>query len=402
MPKITKQARKAATTKQKSKLLVEHPQMDNIIKSVRVYEKGGYIHMDYRVNTAYRHNGKERTRFSTGMEYSRRSMQRVEREKYAMALDHYLENTTVQDGANLTLGVIALDAINEDKGNRQEDTHNDYLRIYESYIKPTFEHSILQEIKVSDVKAWKNNLLEKHNLSRSRYTKYHRTLNFILKYALENEMIDRNPATLVDKKSKLFTQSKSMHGEKYYTSSEAKLMIENASGYFRVLIITYLNTGMRTGEGLALKWSDIDFEKYTITIQRSVRKGRLKEGTKTGEDRVIRMPLPLRDELLAHKKICKSDIWLFPNEKTGEPYYEANSITRYYFKPLLKKCNIEYRTFYALRHTFASLSAQKQIPMSVIQKQLGHKKLSTTMDFYIKHNLLDDDGNSDVFDKLYA
>ncbi len=402
MPKITKQATKAATTRQKSKLLVEHPQMDNIIKSVRAYEKGGYIHMDYRVNTAYRHNSKERTRFSTGVQHSRRAVQRVDREKYAMALDHYLENTTVQDSANLTLGNIAMDSINEDKGNRQADTHNDYLQIYEVYIKPTFEHSILREIKVSDLKAWKNNLLEKHEMSRSRYTKYHRTLNFIFKYALENEMIDRNPAALVDKKSKLFTQSKSMQGEKYYTSSEAKLMVENATGWFRALLITYLNTGMRTGEGLALKWSDIDFEKYTITIQRSTRKGRLKESTKTGENRVIRMPLPLRDELLAYKQVCKSDIWLFPNPKTGMPYYEANSINTWYFKPLLEMCNIEYRTFYALRHTFASLSAQKQIPMSVIQKQLGHKKLSTTMDFYIKHNLLDDDGNSDIFDKLYA
>ena len=402
MPKIRKQKTEATRLKHKNKLLVDHPQMNEIIKTVRLFDKDDKIHLDYRVNAEYKQDGKERTRFSTGEQSTRRSMQRLERDKYSLALAHYLENTVVLDEANLTLGDCALDAINEDKGNRQTDTHNDYLQIYEVYIKPTFEHSILREIKVSNLKAWKNNLLEKHELSRSRYIKYHRTLNFIFKYALENEMIDRNPAALVDKKSKLFTQSKSMQGEKYYTSSEAKLMVENATGWFRALLITYLNTGMRTGEGLALKWSDIDFEKYTITIQRSMRKGRLKESTKTGENRVIRMPLPLRDELLAYKQVCKSDIWLFPNPKTGMPYYEANSINTWYFKPILEMCNIEYRTFYALRHTFASLSAQKQIPMSVIQKQLGHKKLSTTMDFYIKHNLLDDDDNSDIFDKLYA
>lgn len=391
-----------AIKKQKNRVFIEHPTMDNIIKSVRAFEKDGVIQLDYRVNFEYRKNGKDRTRFSTGIPDGRRAKIRVEREKFAMALEHYLQHTQVMDGANLTLEDIALDAINEDRGNRQADVTNDYLKIYDVYIKPILGHLLLREIKVSDVKAWKHNLLEKHKLSQSRYDKYHRTLNFILKYALENEMIDRNPAALVDKKSKLFTKAKTTQDEKYYTTLEVKQMLEHATGWFKVLLVTYLNTGMRTGEGLALKWSDIDFEKGTIIIQRSMRKGRLKESTKTGVDRTIRMSQPLKEELRAYREVCKSDIWLFPNEKTMKPYYEANSITRWYFKPLLKKLGIEYKTFYALRHTFASLSAQKQIPMSLISKVLGHKKLSTTMDFYIKHDLMADDGNSDIFDKLYA
>ena len=40
--------------------------------------------------------------------------------------------------------------------------------------------------------------------------------------------------------------------------------------------------------------------------------------------------------------------------------------------------------------------------MSVIQKQLGHRRLSTSMDFYIKYDLMADDGDKDIFDKLYA
>ncbi len=385
----------------RTQILVEHPQMDAIIKSVRVYKKDSKIHLDYRVNSIYRKDEKERARFSAKVEYSKRAMIRIEREKFQRALEHYLEHTTVMDESNLTVGDIALDAINDGRGNRQDDTHNDYLAIYEYYIKPHFESKILREVKVLNIKHWKDTLLRAHKLSRSRYMKYQRTLNFIFLYALENEMIDRNPVSLVKTSSKLFTVSKKGLDEKYYTSKEVTAMLENSTGWFRVMLVTLLNTGLRTGEILALKFSDINFEKRTITIQRSMRKGKLKETTKTGETRIIRLSLPLKDELLAYKELSTS-VWVFPNPKTGKPYYEANSITRWYFKPLLKKCNIENKTLYALRHTFASLSAQKNIPMSIISKQLGHKKLSTTMDFYIKHNLLSDDNDMDIFDKLYA
>lgn len=376
--------------------------LDEVIKTARVYEKDQSIHIDYRVYPEYRKSGQVRIRFSTSEAYSKRAMQRVERDKYALALAHYLENTIVLDESNLTLGEVALDAIEEERGNRSLEVQKDYLQIYEIHIKPTFQYSILNDIKVADVKAWKNTVLETHALSRSRYLKFARVLNFIFKYALENEIIDKNPASLVDKKSKLFSKSKRNQSEKYYTSSEAKEMIEKADGWFRIMLITYLHLGIRTGEGLALKWSDIDFEKCTITIQRSMRKGILKDGTKTGKDRVIRLPLPLKVELFSYKEVCTSKIWLFPNEKTGKPFYESNSIIKWYFKPLLTACNIEYKTFYALRHTFASLSAQKNIPMSLISKVLGHSSMSVTMDFYIKNNIMADDENSDVFDKLYA
>jgi len=402
MPKIIKQVVKAATEKQKRSLLVEHPQMDTIIKTVRVFEKSGYIHMDYRVNSTYKKDGQDRYRFSTNEVSSKRTMVRIEREKFQRALAHYLENTTVIDEDNLTVGDIALDAINDGKGNRQEDTHNDYLTIYEIYIKSHFERKRLRDVKVHDIKRWKDMILKSNELSRGRYIKYHRCLSFIFQYALENEMINRNPTSLVDKKSKLFTKSKKSLDNKYYTATEAETMLANAIGWFRVMLIMYINTGMRTGEGLALKWTDIDFEKQVITIQRSMRKGTLKDSTKTGEDRIVMMSKPLKEALLSYRKVCTNETWLFPNPKTGKPYYEANSITKHYFKPLLKKCKIEYKTFYALRHTFASLSAQKNIPMTIISKQLGHKKISTTMDFYVKHNLLSNDNDQHIFDKLYA
>ncbi len=379
-----------------------HLKMDTIIKSARLFEKGGTVSIDYRVYPEYKKDGKARTRFSTGIAYGKRTMLRIEREKYQRALEHYLQHTTLVDENTLTVGDIALEALEDGKSYRQEDIHKDYLNIYESFIKPVFEHKVLREIKVLDVKRWKDDLLKKRKLSRGRYLKYHRCLNFIFRFSLENEYIDKNVVALVDKKSNLFAKREKSLDNKYYTATEVDAMLENATGWFRVMLMVYLHTGMRTGEGLVLQWGDIDFEQNLITIQRSMRMGKLKEGTKTNAGRIILMPKPLSEALLEYQKTCTSTVWLFPNPKTGQPYHEAKSFIRWKFKPLLEMLGIEYKTFYSLRHSFASISAQKNIPIGIISKQLGHQNIATTTSFYIKNNLMSDENNLGAFDNLYT
>ena len=114
------------------------------------------------------------------------------------------------------------------------------------------------------------------------------------------------------------------------------------------------------------------------------------------------MSKPLKEELLEYKKICTSDVWLFPNERTGQPFYETNSINKRYFQPLLKKLEIVYVSFYALRHSFASLAVQQGVSMPAIQNQLGHSKLSTTQDYYINFDLLSEENTIDLLDNLYT
>jgi integrase len=168
------------------------------------------------------------------------------------------------------------------------------------------------------------------------------------------------------------------------------------------MLLFYINTGVRTGEGLALKWSDVDFENRSIAIQRSIRAGKLSESTKTGSDSLIVMSKPLKEALLTYKEVAPSDTWVFINPYTNKPFTSSKSIIHRYFKPLLKECQIKYSRFYILRHTFASLSAKKGIPMTVISKQLGHANPSVTMKYYVQHNLLDNDNDIDIFDKIYA
>lgn len=373
---------------------------EDLLKSVRVYSKEKKVCLDYRLFDGYRKDGKERVRFSLKLDATPSNMQQVERNKFALALEHFLANNEVTDG-NFTIDEIALKALNEDRHNRAEDTHQDYIQIYTKYIKPYFGNKHLADIKVTDLKAWKNNLIESSNLSKSRFTKYYRTFNFIWSYALMNELIDKNPLALVDKKSKQFSKSKSDSSQKYYSRDEVQRMLEGATGWFKAFLTLSFNTGLRTGEALALQWGDIDFENNTITIQRTQRHGVLKE-TKTNIVNVNYLPAPVKEALTLHSQTAKSSLWVFPNKKTLQPYFESRPIVESYFKPLLERLNIPYKTLYATRHSFASSIVEKNMPITLAQKYLGHTKLSTTMDYYVKNGLMDVAKIDRGIDRLYA
>ena len=161
-----------------------------------------------------------------------------------------------------------------------------------------------------------------------------------------------------------------------------------------------LLTGARTGEIMALKLEDIDFENNTITIQRSIRKG-VESGTKTGKTRVVPMIKTLKEALL--KWIGTSQrIYLFPKPYTDSPYSDSRTIVDKYYKPLLKRLKIKYRVLYNTRHSFASVAVENKIPISTVSKCLGHSVLSTTERFYLQFGNANQDDIRDQLENLTA
>jgi len=375
--------------------------VDNMIKSVRVYEKDTKIHLDYRLQPELRRDGKDRYRFSTGEIATKRALMRIEREKFSLALAHYLENHKIRSG-EVYFKDIADEALEEGRNERREDVHQDYRNILKNHILPHFGEMLLEDIKPADLKKWKNTMIEARTLSQSRYKKYHRVLNFVMHYAYMNEYIYKNPMDLVDKKSKKFKPKATNSNQKYYSLNEVKLIIENAEGWFKAYMITLFYTGMRSGESIALQWSDIDFESETIKLQRSIRHGRIRHTTKTGVTNIIDMASPVKEALQNLYEERLSDQWVFPNPNTLEPFIEPKRISKKYFEPLLKELDIEYKTLYATRHTFASIMVEKNLPLTYVQKQLGHKKLSTTMQFYIQNGLMNNGARDSRLDTLFS
>jgi len=325
----------------------------DIIKSARIFEKNGNINIDYTVNTQYIKDAKSRIRFSTSKVATTRNKQQIQRNMYQLATEHYLKNNTIKSDVVLFKD-IALEAIREDEHSRTKSTQADYESMYKREIAPTFDNMILDDIKVSHIKAWQRNLLEIRPMSRARYVKHHRVMNFIFKFAFMNEYINKNIMDLVEIKSNLFIESTKDKSKMYYSKDEVNLMIENSTGWFKVFLIVLFNTGMRTGEAMALKFTDFNYDDNTIFLQRSKRNGVLSNRLKTQKSATIRMSNNLKKVLQEYQ--LESDCeWLFLNPKTHEPFWGSGSIVNRHFKPLLDKLDIEYKTMYATRSTYASL-----------------------------------------------
>jgi len=164
---------------------------------------------------------------------------------------------------------------------------------------------------------------------------------------------------------------------------------------YAVLFAIALNTGMRKGELLGLKWQDVDWSNQSLHIRRQVQRfpgeGLLFVDLKTkfsrrsislGEGSMQKLrdqgQLLDQDRMLAGERWQEHDL-LFPNS-VGGPQDPSNIASR--FKQYSQEAGLPLIRFHDLRHTAASLMMQLGAHPKVVQERLGHSRIATTMDIY--------------------
>ena len=175
-----------------------------------------------------------------------------------------------------------------------------------------------------------------------------------------------------------------------FSPSEQK-MIEQAviadkrSKMLGVLICLY--TGLRVGELLALEWTDIDFAKNELSVNKTCHdegKSRVTTAPKTASSvRVIPIPKQLVPMLKQHKRQSASNYVISDKGK----FVSIRSYQRS-FELLLKKLRIPHRGFHALRHTFATRALECGMDVKTLSEILGHKNATVTLNRYA-HSLMD-------------
>ncbi len=164
-----------------------------------------------------------------------------------------------------------------------------------------------------------------------------------------------------------------------FSLEEIKSLIENAPSLnLKAFLMVAFFTGLRTGEQLALTWEDIDFNKKTITINKSLNElGQITTPKNKPSVREVDLLEPvgkILQELKASEPASKKFVFISMPKRI--------SVFQRHFKKLLKALNLKDRKLYTTRHTFASLMLSQGEEAMWISKTLGHKDLNTTYRTY--------------------
>lgn len=273
-------------------------------------------------------------------------------------------------------------------------------------IKDHFEGMKIKKISVPYCQKVVIALSEKYIL----YTHYLSVIERIFKYAVLIDIVPANPFDKVIRpKSKPVSKR-----DNYLSKEELNDFLELAKNasltYFWPLVHLLSYTGLREGEALALKWSDIDLENKRISIAKTVARIHGKQiiqspKTKTSIRTVLidNMTLSIlkkwkKDQIKIYFKNGKhfegDDNFVFTNESAD--WVQTQNFTRY-FKRFIQDHGLKAITPHGLRHTHASLLFAAKVDPKSISDRLGHSSVKITLDLYTH---IADEQRTDAIDKL--
>ena len=248
-----------------------------------------------------------------------------------------------------------------------------------------FGEMVIGDIEPYHVEQYTQELL-KRNLSGNTIAKYRMVLNQICTYAMEIKVIHSIPIP----KTKYTTRSDSFQFQ-VWNQNEAKeflLHIKDTPLYMPVFIA--IHTGMRLGEILALKWSEVDLKNNQITVRYSVDVNGALKTTKTKQSRrTIKLIPSVVAELSDHRKEQKIFRLKGYNNYKNDfvcTFKDGKPLSRNYvsctFPRKITQLNFSKIRFHDLRHSFATIALSNNVHTKVVQDILGHVSSRTTLDVY--------------------
>lgn len=258
----------------------------------------------------------------------------------------------------------------------EQETWDEYGKDISKHLIPRFGDARLSELARADVKMWAGSSA----LSRKRLNNILIPLRSMLRAALDDGTIQRNP--LVDFEVR---KPRSVAKDQIdpFTRDEIEAIAAHCPDEFANMVRFWCWAGPRTGEMIALDWSDVDWQRSSVRISRAVREGRTKATKTEAGVRDVKLLLPALEALTAQKAhtfLAGKEIWIDPRSR--ERWTGDGAIRKTAWTYALRKAGVRYRYPYQLRHTFASwmLSAGEN-PLWVA-KQMGHRDWSMIVRTY--------------------
>ena len=293
-------------------------------------------------------------------------------------------------------------------GDLAPNTKRNYRERYEYNVKPVIGKMRLTDVKPMHCKMVFNRMEASYAGSTIRQT--YIAMGKMFRAAVMNDMIQKHPMDGV-RYTKPVRAPDDIH---FLTRDEQIRFLEVAKrsrNYNQYALI--LETGLRTGEMIGLTWDAIDFEKRTLTVNKTLEFRHGEQYWRAGPPKTQHSyrTIPLTDrayEILkeikdkrpwqkespllsqtleyidrrtgAISRLVMRDL-VFINWRTGEPAKNSSYDTHLY--KLCDEAGIEKLCMHALRHTYATRAIECGVQPKVLQKLLGHASIKTTMDRYV-------------------
>lgn len=287
-------------------------------------------------------------------------------------------NAQTVDEATLALRTEISKAFNRAQGIRElkQISFNDFTTLYmenyakpnkrswicddyclEAHLKPYFGKLDLREISPLEIETYRAKRL-KAGVRKSTTNRELALLKKMFHLAVDWGYCAENPVLKV----RLFPE-KDNRKERVLSPEEEGKLISHCPPHLAPIVVFALNTGMRRGEILGLRWDQVDHAGKAIRVT----------GTKSGRDRIVPLNNAASSVIMAQRSKSYGP-YVFPSTK-GREFMKsvAHSFTR-----ACRKAGIKGLRFHDLRHTFASRLIQKGADIITVQNLLGHYSVTVT------------------------
>ena len=258
--------------------------------------------------------------------------------------------------------------------------------VYEGHTRIHFPE--FAEIKINRITA---SMIERYIMNRqtagmpiNTIRKILVSLNQIFKYAIRHGYVHQNPMLAAERPRQPQGHENGPTGQiRVLNPAEiSALLAAERDQKYRTMFMLAIMGGLRQGELIGLKWSDVDWKASQVAVERTFNnQAWYQPKTKGSRRRIDLGPAMLRNLKLWRLACPSSDLNLvFPND-AGGPINHNNLVNRH-FLPALVTAKIGRIRFHDLRHTYASLLIEQGENIKYIQTQLGHSSPTVTLNVY--------------------